>query len=285
MRYKRPYEPGVYPNLPYEDYDAIDAYRRTVILEGRRSLEHLRYSDEEGITEETEALDFGSSLHCAVLEPDRFDSTVVLGDINPKTGEPYGAETDKQAKFRAANPGKIVVAKGYREKLIGMGSAIRNHPRAGVLIRAAQQTELTVVWDDAPTGVRCKVRLDAFLDGGLGLVDLKSTTDASPQAFPRSLYSYGYHIQAAMSIDAWKSVHPGEPEQPFIIIAVEKEPPYAVACYVIGDDSIAIGRQEYREVLHGIAKARRTGIWPSYPIDIMQVDIPEWARKRFTDAA
>lgn len=282
---KKQYKPGVYPGLSYEEYDAIDAYRRTVILEGRRSLDHLRYAEENGDTESSEALDFGQALHCATLEPDRFENTVVLGAVNPKTGEPYGADTKAQNEFRDENPGKIVVSKGYREKLLGMGSAIRNHPRAGALIRASVQTELTAVWKDEPTGVMCKVRLDAYLGRSFGIVDLKSTLNASPEAFPRSLYDYGYHIQAAMSIDGWKALRPDEPVPPFTIIAVEKEPPYAVACYVVGDDSLEIGRQEYREVLHAIANARRTGIWPSYPTDIMQIDVPEWARKRFADAA
>lgn len=273
-------EMGIFEGMSYEAYDAIPAYRRTLLMAGiNNSLAHLKYEKDHPEGEPSEALLFGQALHAATLEPDRFEREVVLGAINPKTGEPYGADTKAQAEFRAANPGKIVMAKGDRERLIGMGAAIRAHPTAGKLIRATARAELTLVWRDHATGIPCKARLDSFIGGGLGTLDLKSTKCAAPGAFSRSLFDYGYDVQAAMVVDGLEAV--GIKDGPFTIVAAEKEPPYAVAVYTIGPDSIAVGRARYREVLHQIVQAERTGVWPGYPEDAVQIDIPEWVFKRF----
>lgn len=278
-------EPGVYPNLPYQKYDEIAAYRRSVLLKANQTLRHVKAADEEGGDESSEALDFGAALHAAVLEPDRFNQEVVLGEINEKTGEPYGADTKKQEEFRKANPGKIVVSKGYREKLIGMSAGVRNHASAGNLIAGVEETELTIVWDDAETGVRCKARIDMLMRGDIGFVDLKSTVNAERRAFSKSIRDYGYDIQAAMTIDGWAALHPNDPLLPFTIIAAEKESPFAVACYTLGHPSIENARAEYRKVLRGIAEAQATGYWPAYPSAIEIIDVPDWALKQSRYAA
>lgn len=273
-----PSSPGVYDDVPYEVYAKINAVRRSKLTKAK-TMAHFRQA-ELSEDDSSDATEFGTALHAATLEPERFDRDVVIGPINPSTGEPYGRDTKKCKEWAdlPENKGKIIVAKDYRERLQGMAKALRDHPAASALLAAVTKRELTIVWDDEETGVRCKVRLDAHIPSSLHM-DLKSTDDASPEAFSKSIFNFGYDIQTAMSIDGWRSVM-GE-DLPFIMLAVEKDPPYAVAVYELGEESISIARRRYRDILRSIAEARKSGRYPAYSDGALPIEVPAWARKKF----
>lgn len=52
----------------------------------------------------------GRIIHMRVLEPERYAATTrSQGPMNPKTGKPYGRDTNAFADWQAANPGVIMV--------------------------------------------------------------------------------------------------------------------------------------------------------------------------------
>lgn len=273
--------PGIYEGLSYEQYDAIKAWRRTTIEEGRRSLEHLLWARDHS-KPPTEALEFGKMMHMAMFEPDRFEATVVLGRINEKTNEPYGWDTVKQDEFRAANPGKIVVTKGFRDSIVGIGNRVRSHPNAWPLMRSSERTELVMVWTHEATGELVKARLDSV--GKIAIVDLKTTEDASPETFCHAIYRYGYHRQAAMYLDGWRALTGQKID--YVVVAVEKTPPYGLSMFTAcdADEAVQIGRAEYTAVLYEIANARKTGNWTGYPVEVQSMTVPAWVRAKFTTA-
>ena len=56
------------------------------------------------------------------------------------------------------------------------------------------QTELSYFWDDLGT-IKGKCRPDWISDDGSIVVDVKTTTDASPRGFQKSISTWGYHLQ------------------------------------------------------------------------------------------
>ena len=146
------------------------------------------------------------------------------------------------------------------------------------MLRAAQFREATIAWEDARQ-VPCKARLDAIGYSGLQpfIVDLKTTTDASPAGFARKAWDLGYHLQAAWYVDAvsksWDCDAPA-----FYFIAVEKDSGL-VSVHQATDDFIAAGREAYRRAMDQFAEAWHTGIWPGYDENIHALDVPAWARK------
>ena len=77
------------------------------------------------------------------------------------------------------------------------------------------------------TGLQCKCRPDWIsADGGI-LVDLKTTEDASPREFQRSIAKWRYHVQAGWYMAGIEAAYGTRPSG-FIFIAVEKKPPFAV---------------------------------------------------------
>ena len=104
---------------------------------------------------------------------------------------------------------------------LAMAAAVRSHQAAAELLRDGQ-AEQSFWWDDADTGLRCKCRPD-WLNGAT-VIDLKTTTDASPAGFAKSCATFRYHVQASHYLA-------GLPAERFIFIAVEKVYPYAVGVY------------------------------------------------------
>lgn len=189
---------------------------------------------------------------------------------------------DITAEFARANAGKIILDGQTYEQLSSMVRAVLAHPVAGRLITGEGKAEASVYWNDAETGELCRCRPDFWRWDGI-IVDLKTTDDASPQAFGKSVANWRYHVQAEMYLDgmnaAWAAGNfPDGYAKPkaFIFLVVEKKPPYAVASYVLDAESAAQGQREYRENLAVFAECKRNDSWPAYGDDIQTVGLPTW---------
>ena len=92
-------------------------------------------------------------------------------------------------------------------------------------------------------GVDARCRPD-WIDLKRGfMVDLKTTQDASPENFNKSIYNFGYHRQAAFYLSLFKEVT-GIHLEGYGIIAVENKPPYAVCSHQLHTDFLDIGQRE-----------------------------------------
>ena len=148
-----------------------------------------------------------------------------------------------------------------------------------MLRRHAHHREATIVWEH-PLQVPCKARIDAHGIAGECcplIVDLKTTTDASPAGFARKAWELGYHLQAAWYVDAVsKSWDCDAPR--FFFVAVEKDSGL-VSVHQATDAFLDAGREAYRKAMDQFAEAWHSGVWPGYPEEIHALDVPAWARK------
>ena len=108
------------------------------------------------------------------------------------------------------------------------------------------------------------------------IVDLKTTRDASPDGFAKSVAQYRYHVQAAFYSDGYKAAF-GEAPRGFVFIAVETEPPYLVAVYVASETMTSRGRIEYQTDLDTFRECLATDTWPGYSSSPLTLDLPKWA--------
>jgi hypothetical protein len=91
-----------------------------------------------------------------------------------------------------------------------------------------------------PEGMLLKGRVDIVAidqHGATTIADVKTTEDASIEAFSKTIAQYGYAQQAAYYMDLLGASH-------FVFIAVEKTAPYAVGVYCLDAASIAVGREK-----------------------------------------
>lgn len=182
-----------------------------------------------------------------------------------------------------------VLSKEDSDLAYNIAKAVKNHSTAGPLIDACDP-QVSIVWDEilesAPLGfghpanklLSCKSRLDGLCEPMGLIIDLKTTTDATPEAFTRQLFNLGYHLQAAMYLRACKA-HGIEVED-YVIIAAEKDPPNSVACYRLRDSAIAVGDREITRLMDVYHHCLKTNTWPSYPEQVTDIGLPDWVERR-----
>ena len=209
---------------------------------------------------QTAAMKLGSLTHCAVLEPDQLASR-------------YGIAPD-----RRTNAGKAAVAAmeaagieavtaPEMEQAMAMAASVRSHQAAAALLRDGK-AEQSFWFDDIATGLRCKCRPDWYT--GSTIVDLKTTVDASPKGFAKSVAQWRYHVQQSHYLA-------GTFAERFVFIAVEKTYPYAVGVYELDADAVQFGDYERRNNLQTIADCRAISEWPGYGNTIQPLSLPKWA--------
>lgn len=243
---------------------------------------------------QTPALAFGEMVHDAVLLPDLFrdryvsagqcEATKKGGDRCSNTGSVridghWFCGVRGHAPDGAPDTGYRVVDRSEWLQAKAMWESVRGHPVAGALLNGP--AEMSAAWTDEETGVLCKARFD-ITPAGIGAIgDLKTTRDASPAQFTRAIYNYGYYMQAAHYLRGARQL--GIEARHFVIIAVEKDPPYAVAVYRIRDDAVYAGEEELRPLLKRWAECEAAGEWPGYPEEAVDISLPPWSWRQIDE--
>lgn len=272
--------PGVYENVPMDVYHSWQAASNSRLARLRRSPAHLKAYLEEP-KEDTPSQIIGRAIHAAILEPDVF--TLRYGrcpdDLDRRTKA--GKETWERM-LNEFGEGNVLKAGDY-DKALRIRDVVHVHSSAGKVLKHAEHRELSIVWIDEATGVTCKARFDSLTPGVAGgvIADIKSTIDASERAFARTIFEYGYHRQGAFYLDG-AAVHQ-LPVAHYLNIAVEKEPPFAAACYRIMDAAIDAGRDVVRGLLKTYATCQALNEWPAYPHHVIDIALPDWAWKQADD--
>lgn len=267
-------EPGVYPNVPAATYHAWDAASNSRLSMLRRSPAHLKLYLDKG-REDTDAFRIGRAFHASVLEPDVFAEKYGYAsegcDRRTKAGKDEWA--DLLGRY---GEGYVLKIAEFRD-IISMTERVLNHPRAGKLFNGQGQNELSLVWDDPETGVRCKARIDRYhptLTPGGVVGDLKSTRDASRQAFERSAYDTGIYRQGAMYLAGANAN--GLKAEHFAVVAAEKEEPFCVAVYVLTSGTVDAGEEEMKTLLKVYKQCKETDRWPGYSENFEPLALPHY---------
>jgi hypothetical protein len=268
--------PGLYPDVPFADYLAWEAASnsRLKLLRDKTPL-HLKW-DLDHPAEPTEAMLIGSATHTAVLEPDLFDERYIRGvegDGRTKAVKEARARLEAEAGDRQVLPPKDW------DLALRLRDAIWAHPVAKHLMIG--DSERSMLWKDPETGVLCKGRLDKICANVPAILDLKTSRDASPHAFSRQgLYGLRYYLQAALYLTGAQEV--GLPHDTFAIVAIEKDPPYAIAVYDVEPELLLKGAEEARGLLRRYRACLETDTWPGWT-EVARLDVPGWAHREIEE--
>lgn len=254
---------GIRHHMPHEDYLAVQAASKSVLW-----AIHTQ-SPLHAITQrkQTNAMALGTAVHCAVLEPQHFESRYKRGpDINKNTNAYKEAKADVPLGAELMGPKEYDAALRIRDNAAA-------HRTLSSLMKGA---EVEVSAFAAISGVQCKARPDAVADGNV-LLDLKTTTDSGPRAFAASCRRYGYHVQEGWYRDIWEKAHRPSGSaggvQDFVFIAVEKAPPYAIALYRLSEEDAAYGRLIAASAFETYRHCVQKGDWPGYRDDIQLLNL------------
>ena len=118
--------------------------------------------------------------------------------------------------------------------------------------------------------MRCKCRPD-WWNGDI-VIDLKTTQDASPRGFAKSVANFRYHVQQMHYLRGTNAAR-------FIFIAVEKEYPFAVGVYELDNDACGVGEELRQRDMQRIKTCKQRDEWPGYSNDISSLSLPPYATK------
>jgi exodeoxyribonuclease VIII len=272
---------GVYENLSFSDYCAIDAVNNTRL--GRMAKSPRHYQTPLHIS--TPSLVFGNLAHTGRLEPTSLaERYAVAADwhLDPGNVTATGRTTDSKATryykerladFTSANAGREIVTREAYERMKAVVASIDADRTARELFAEPGPCELTLVWDDPETGLLCKGRIDKVAAESGRMADLKTSRDIDK--FAKSMHAYAYHRQQAFYREGWAVLCGGELLEPWIV-AVETELPHTVLAAPLGETTLAQGEREFRDLLRRVADCHEAGAWPAMRAPDAW-ELPEWA--------
>jgi len=111
------------------------------------------------------------------------------------------------------------------------------------------------------------------------VMDVKTTSDASPEAFGKSAWNLGYHVQAAFYRRVISEATGTTPD--FIFGCVESERPHLVAYYSVPQYLLDYADGLIDCALERYAECMRSGVWPGYvsAIEMQELNVPGYAQR------
>jgi PDDEXK-like domain of unknown function (DUF3799) len=276
---------GVVYGMDFADYHAVEALSASGMRHLARSPWHFKNRVE--ITPTRPMLN-GTLAHCAILEPGALaDRYVVVPEDAPKrpTEAQWNAKKSNESSQAAKEwwaawgeeaAGRTVVeAKDYAITQAQL-AAVGAEPELRAIL-ASGQSEVSVFWIDAQTGIYCKARIDwlhTVSGKRVRAMDLKSTTDESPRGFGRAAARMKYELQAAHYENGLRAV--GFDVQDFVFGVVTSAHPVLAVPYLLPIAFADQGRKKVCELYDLYARCMETNTWPSYGSGLLEADIPAY---------
>jgi exodeoxyribonuclease VIII len=247
-------------NMAAEKYHAVDALSKSMMTKILKSPAHYKAALEEH-QDPTKAMQMGTAIHTAVLEPHLYSQVVAVvpPDIDGRTKE--GKAWKEQHKSR------IHMTHAEDIEIQGVANSVRRHPFWDI-IHLPHKIEASVFAEDEETGLPLKARPDLWIEDHT-LVDIKTTDDATVEGFSRTVTSFGYHIQAAHYLEMTGAEN-------FIFVAVERKAPYAIGIYKLDSEWLQAGANLRRKSITLLHECKALDSWPAYPTAVQTLSCPKW---------
>ena len=187
--------------------------------------------------EESTEFDIGHVIHGLVLG--------IGSDVVEIPHDSYRTKEARALRDAAYTEGKVPIKTADLQPARDAAEAVLAHPTARGWLEREGPVEQSLFAEDPTTGVAIRGKIDKLA----------------------TVRDYDYDLQAAMYrhlIAVGLGGNPG----PGVLIAVEKQPPYGVACYQLAhEDFIASGDLKLRTILARAAALRDDpDAWRGYPL-------------------
>ncbi len=283
--------PGLYPDLPIETYHSnccdgpsVSASVLHKMLAACPAIMwESSYLNPNRVPEAaTSSFDLGRAAHALTLgEPEFARYFIVLPEDVPSRPSKRQRNAKKPSQdtmdaidfWDAVNAaGKTLVKSEQFAEIVAMSQAQRRSPQVARAFIDGKP-ECSLVWLDAETGVWLKSRPDWLPHDPATRVlsQFKTCRSIEPRKLSMDAFSYGYHLAAALELDAVRAVLGVEPAG-IAHVCQEKKNPYLAELRLFTPDQIEFGRREYRRALrmfadcwekHLAGKPPRTA-WPGF---------------------
>ncbi|NME70569.1 PD-(D/E)XK nuclease-like domain-containing protein [Flammeovirga aprica] len=198
----------------YRIYDMNEQeYRQHPAISNSDLSNAKRILNGEAIKKDTSAFRMGRLIHLAILEPEKWEKRKLFLPTEEKN------KVEEIAHVANQNP--------YLKKINSTN---------------LWQFEKVNFWVDEKTGISCKCRMDMHF-GRVAIGDLKTTRQATKEAFLKDAEQYDYNRQMAFYSEGW------QPDF-FILIGVSKAPKSKGALFISEVDFESEMMEEGRKKMH-----------------------------------
>lgn len=282
-----PLRPGIHPGISAERYHADPApapslsstLARALIFQSPRHAwtAHPRLNP-GWQPDERETFDIGRAAHTALLT---VGQGIRIVDAPDWRGKDARAERDAARK-----DGLTPILAHQADAVRAMAGAVRSRlTEMGMDHVFADPAAAEVAALAEIDGCWCRCMVDWVGDGAIW--DLKTTTDASPEAVRRAVEGYGYHVQATHYLETWRAA--GGDARRVRFVFVEKTPPHEAAVVELVDD--IADPSDWGEIARAqVAEARAlwrdclaSGEWSGYPPEVIRIGAPAWVAEKWEE--
>ena len=264
---------GLWLGVPNSIYHASDHLSSSMIRVLMRSpLEYKRTIDGIIKRESTDAMDYGTAAHAAILEG-RMDAFYIRPDTYAD-GKPWNGNASFCKEWADAHSDKPVVSAKQVQELSAASEYVHSHPQAKRILCGGNY-EVSVFSKGE------KARCDFLkIDGDSAIVaDLKTCKDASTFEFSKEIVNRGYHIQFAWYRRVLSAV--GIKHFRFYFIALQKGQMPLVNVLEMHPMAMDAADKKIADALDVLQKCIANNYWPEWSDfdgthEIKTVDIPEW---------
>ncbi|AMV31278.1 Exodeoxyribonuclease 8 [Pirellula sp. SH-Sr6A] len=260
-------------NLQY--HSDLSRVSNTMLTTLKRSPKEFqeRYITQNWVEKDQKAFRIGNMVHCLSLEPLEFDARYIAAekhDRRTNVGKDAWTEFVKRAGDRqVVDPEEAELAMVCARNLI-------RHPDFGDFF--AYRRNSAVIEERINFtlhGVDCRCKPDMLIPE-LGLIlDVKTTADASPEAFARSVAKWGYARQHAFYCEGARQKYGIDFR--FLLCVVSTNRPHETACYELSPASIDIANVELAALLDDYKRRRDSNDWLStWSRGIVSLDLPRY---------
>ena len=269
-----PYDFGIHPNMPMAEYvgGALGDGGEYALSRGnlrdivKLSPLHAKMATDKSGNDATRASDLGTVVHDICLQGVKNIVWIDAPDYRTKKAQ------ELRDAARAKN--KTPMLERERSKVTGMVDAIMPElEKFGAL-----KTEHTLLWRDERTDILCRSRPDALSDDYSTVIDLKTTSNASPEAYSKIIYSEWHDVQAAHAaagIGAITGVAPTE----WVWIVCESEAPYCVSVIYASELAIEAAHRRRDAALNRWRDCLAKDEWPGFE-KLHYLTVPDWVAEQ-----
>lgn len=285
-------EPGIYYDLPAEDYHTQHDWlswsqMKHLIPPSTPAHFHANRSKPQ---ENKRHFDFGKVVHALVLgDGDKFEVVQALN----KSKEPYDANdyvtvSSQRDRDRIYATGNVPILRNELDTAHAMAAKVKAHPSANVLLGDGKP-EVSLFWIDKATGVKCRARLDWLPNKEQGrrliVPDVKTTAGfAAGDEFGKAMAKFAYYGQQEHYRNGIQAVGL-DPDPAFLFIVIEKAAPHEVAVNQMSTiDDVKLARATVQHCIRLFAECATNDNWPGHGSGVNNTTLPKWLHYDLEDA-
>lgn len=285
-------DPGIY-DIPADIYHMDPCPAPSLSSSGAHTLAFecpATFDHERRNRTNKRVFDIGTASHLMTLEPDLFDSQIVIVDGRTKDGKPSAGYTSQDAKDQrdaAYAAGMTPLLPSEAQLIRDMRAALYADPIGRHAFKPGTgKPEQSIFWKDAEFGVWCRTRPDWIPSRPSYLMNWKTSASANPDDVAKAIFNLGYFQKSAWETDGYEAVTGDRPAK-YCLLVQSKAPPHLVIPVWLHADDMAWGQKlnRYARGLYRWCLERNE--WPGHsqrpgqaPRGFDDIRMPAWAVKQ-----